>query len=146
MAGLDIHPHNLRGHRIVYPQIEIQLPQVKTKEKDIDVTTQHYLLENLNWIWNVMQENFHVKEIFEQVYKYINRHLKYSGSKKNLDLKRQRVLKVLDMFVKSIYLKHYMGSADSFVDPPVSVETPNIKKFAISVKLYEFFQNLHSYI
>lgn len=90
-------------------------------------------------IRNVMCQNFHIKEIFEQVHKYINKTLKHSSTKKTEQARRQRILTVIDMFIKAIYLKHYMGTPDDLVEEPIPKETPNAKKFAVSVKLFEFF-------
>jgi hypothetical protein len=141
IAAPDTHPHNLKGHRILFPQIEIPIPFTPKPEKPINITTQHYLLENLCRIRDVMCSNFHIGEIFELLFKYVNKNLK-NGSNTP---RQQNILKMIDMFVKSMYVKHYMGDINALYADEIKGETADAKKFAISVKLFEFFRTINYY-
>jgi hypothetical protein len=75
--------------------------------------------------------------MFEHLHKYINQNINKKHTK--------QLVKVLDMFVKAIYVKHYMGDVSGF-SAEAPRETTELKKFSISVKLWEFMQTIHKYI
>jgi hypothetical protein len=81
VSSPDILPHNLKGHRFLFPQLEFNvLVDADEDEENYNITTQNFVVENMQRIRAVMCENFHVSQMFERLQAYINRaiHRKYA--------------------------------------------------------------------